>query len=133
MSRTTKKSISTKGSQTKKKGTSSQSSPKNNTRSLRKQYLKSGSKCKVTFRLPKEAALDANVVTIVGDFNNWDHNGTRMRKLKSGDFTCTLELPCKREYRFKYLIDSTRWENDWNADKYIPNVFGTDDSVVVID
>jgi 1,4-alpha-glucan branching enzyme len=99
---------------------------------LKKQYLKSNLSCKVTFRLPKDAAQDAGMVTIVGDFNNWNLTETQMRKLKSGDFTATVELPCNREFKFRYLIDSRRWENDWCADKYMPNEFGSDDSVVVI-
>jgi len=101
-------------------------------KSLKKQYVKSGAICKVTFRLPKEAAADAKMVTIVGDFNNWDLTENRMKKLKNGDFTLTLDLPCSREYRFRYLIDTNKWENDWFADKYVPNDFGADDSVVVV-
>jgi len=99
---------------------------------VKKQYLKSSLSCKVTFRLPKDAAPDAGMVTVVGDFNNWSLTETQMKKLKSGDFTATVELPCNREFRFRYLIDSRRWENDWCADKYMPNEFGSDDSVVVI-
>ncbi|KPK02050.1 MAG: glycoside hydrolase [Nitrospira bacterium SG8_35_4] len=99
---------------------------------LKKQYIKEGKACKVTFRLPKEAAPDAGMVTVVGDFNNWNVTETKMKKLKNGDFTTTLELPCNREYRFRYLVDSSRWENDWCADKYIRNRYGSDDSVVVI-
>ncbi len=89
-------------------------------------------KCRVTFKLPKEAAPDAHRVTLVGDFNNWNLTEAEMKKLKSGDFKLTLALPCDREYRFKYLIDSTKWENDWCADKYIPSPFGGEDSVVVV-
>jgi 1,4-alpha-glucan branching enzyme len=101
-------------------------------RGIKKQYLKSDKSCSVTFRLPKESAPDAQVVTIVGDFNNWNVKETLMNKLKSGDFKLILKLPCAREYRFRYLIDSNRWENDWCADKYVPNAFGCDDSVVII-
>ncbi|RJQ15099.1 MAG: glycoside hydrolase [Nitrospiraceae bacterium] len=101
-------------------------------RGLKKQYLKSNGSCKVTFRLPKEAAADAQIVTVVGDFNNWSITENRMKKLKDGAFTLTLDLPCNREYRFRYFIDSRRWENDWSADKYVPNDFGTDDSVVIV-
>jgi 1,4-alpha-glucan branching enzyme len=72
------------------------------------------------------------MVTIVGDFNNWNLTENKMKKLKNGDFTLTMDLPCSREYRFRYLIDSNRWENDWFADKYLPNNFGADDSVVVV-
>jgi hypothetical protein len=99
--------------------------------SLIKQYLEDRSQCRVLFRLPKEAAPDAQEVTIAGDFNAWDISRTHMSKRKSGDFSVSLDLDCGREYRFKYLIDGSRWENDWFADKYVPNDFGTDDSVVI--
>ncbi|MBI5099165.1 MAG: isoamylase early set domain-containing protein [Nitrospirae bacterium] len=101
-------------------------------KSLKKQYVKSNNICKVTFRLPKDAAQNAEMVTIVGDFNNWNLTENKMKQLKNGDFTLTLDLPCSREYRFRYLIDANRWENDWFADKYLPNDFGADDSVVVV-
>ncbi len=82
--------------------------------------------------MPKEAAPDAEVVTIVGDFNNWDFTETKMKKLKSGDFKLTLKLQKNNEYKFRYLIDGSRWENDWNADKYVPNQHGCDDSLVIV-
>ena len=100
---------------------------------LKKQYLKKSASCKVTFRLPKEAAPTAEMVTVVGDFNDWNLKETQMQKLKSGDFKATLELPCNKEFRFRYLIDADKWENDWAADKYLPNEYGDDDSVVVIE
>ncbi len=99
---------------------------------IKKQYLKTRPECKVTFRLPKEAAQDAKFVSIVGDFNNWSITETPLKRLKSGDFKTTVTLPCDREYRFRYLIDADRWENDWEADKYVPNSYGSDDSVVAI-
>ena len=120
----------------KRKTVAAKSSAKTKTVSvqgLKKQYLKKSPSCKVTFRLPKEAAPTAEMVTVVGDFNNWDLQGTQMQKLKSGDFKTTLELPCNNEFRFRYLIDENRWENDWAADKYLPNGYGDDDSVVVIE
>ncbi len=99
---------------------------------IRKQYLKSNGSCKVTFRLPKEAAQGARSVTIAGDFNNWDTTKTPLKRLKNGEFKLIMELPRNKEYRFKYLIDSKHWENDWHADKYVPNSYGNDDSVVVV-
>jgi len=99
---------------------------------IKKQYLKSNGSCNVTFRLPKEAAPDAQVVTIVGDFNSWNLTENQMKKLKNGDFKATLKLHRDKEYRFRYFIDSTRWENDWCADKYVPNTFGSDDSLVIV-
>jgi 1,4-alpha-glucan branching enzyme len=99
---------------------------------IKKQYLKSNGSCNVTFRLPKEAAPDAQVVTIVGDFNNWNLTESQMKKLRNGDFKATLKLHRDKEYRFRYFIDGTRWENDWYADKYVPNTFGSDDSLVIV-
>ncbi|HXF75608.1 MAG TPA: isoamylase early set domain-containing protein [Methylomirabilota bacterium] len=100
--------------------------------SLKKQYLKKSAACKVTFSLPKEAAGSATNVHLVGDFNGWDQKTTPMKRLKNGSFTTTLTLAPNREYRFRYLVDNDRWENDWAADKYVPNVHGSDDSVVVV-
>ena len=37
-----------------------------------------------------------------------------------------------RQYRFRYLFDEGRWENDWAADDYVANEFGGEDSVVVV-
>ncbi|HDK81925.1 MAG TPA: glycoside hydrolase [Nitrospirae bacterium] len=99
---------------------------------IKKQYLKSGTACSVTFRLPGRAAPKAHMVTLVGDFNNWDQQRTPLKRLKNGDFKLTLHLSSDREYRFRYLIDSSQWENDWQADRYIPNDFGCDDSVVAV-
>ncbi len=87
---------------------------------MKKRHLKSKAVCKVTFRLAKKAAPNARSVTIVGDFNKWNITSTKMKKLKNGDFTLTLELPCDREYSFRYLIDANDWEKDWFADRHIP-------------
>lgn len=88
--------------------------------------------CKVTFRLPKAAAPAANEVNLVGEFNNWDNNALFMKKLKDGDFVTTIHLEAGREYQFRYLIDNSRWENDWNADRYVPTPFGSNNSVVTL-
>ena len=54
----------------------------------------------------------------------------RPRDVHSGRFSATVSLPKGRQYRYRFLVDDERWENDWAADTYVPNVFGTDDSVV---
>ncbi len=98
---------------------------------IRKEYLKSRKACKVTFRLPKIAAADAKSVCIVGDFNNWNLYANPMKKLKNGSYTVTLELEPGREYQFRYLIDGSNWENDWNADKYVKGPYGDSENSVV--
>lgn len=99
---------------------------------IRKKYLKSGPVCKVTFSLPKEAAPEARNVAVVGDFNDWNPTETMMKRLKDGTFTATVDLEKGREYQFRYLVDSERWENDRNADKYVPTPYGDSENSVVI-
>lgn len=99
---------------------------------IKKEYSKSGNVCKVTFRLPGDAACDAMRVAVVGDFNNWDASANPMKKLKSGDYTTCIELEAGKEYQFRYLIDETRWENDREADKYVKSPYGDSDNSVVV-
>jgi 1,4-alpha-glucan branching enzyme len=98
---------------------------------FKKQYLKSKAVCKVTFKLPKEQAHAAETVRLVGDFNEWDLSSAPMKKLKNGDFTTTVELPKDSKYQFRYLLDDNAWENDWEADAYIPSPLSFDDNSVV--
>lgn len=99
---------------------------------IKKEYLKAKDICRVTFRLPKAAAPNAKSVCIVGDFNNWDIHANPMKKMNDGAYTIKLELKPEMEYQFRYLIDESKWENDWNADKYVKNPYGDNDNSVVI-
>ena len=73
------------------------------------------------------------MVNLVGDFNNWSVTAHPMTHLKSGDFTLTLDLKIDEAYEFRYLIDGSKWENDWEADKYVPSPFpGNENSVVIV-
>jgi hypothetical protein len=66
---------------------------------------------------------------VVGDFNDWSHDAHPMER--DGDqFIARIPLPPGRSYRYRYLLDGARWENDWSADGYEPNEFGGDDSVL---
>jgi 1,4-alpha-glucan branching enzyme len=100
--------------------------------SLKKQYLKTRPFCKVTFSLPSEIGKLVNTAHVVGDFNDWNKNATPMKRLKNGTFTATLTLRQNEEYEFRYFLDGVRWENDWEADKYVPNNYGSENSVVVV-
>jgi len=51
---------------------------------------------------------------------------------KEADWRLLLKLAAGREYRFRYLIDGQRWENDWHADKYLKSPYGVEDSVVCV-
>ncbi len=93
-----------------------------------KRFLKSQPICKVTFYTAKE--LEAETVHLVGDFNDWDEQATPMAGLKDGRFKVTLELDTEKEYQFRYLVNKSEWHNDWEADKYVPNPFTGDNSIV---
>ncbi|WP_026374831.1 isoamylase early set domain-containing protein [Aestuariibacter salexigens] len=99
--------------------------------SLKKQYLKSKPVCKVTFKLTKEQSKQAESVKLVGDFNDWDVESSEMKKLKNGGFTQTVELEKDKAYQFRYLLNDTDWENDWDADAYVTSPVSFDDNSVV--
>lgn len=97
---------------------------------LKKRYLKSKPACQVTFYTARE--LDAEQVTLVGDFNAWDELATPMKPLKDGRFKATVVLPVDKQFQFRYLVNSSVWHNDWAADHYVPNPFSGDNSVVEV-
>jgi len=100
--------------------------------SIKKQYLKSKPVCKVTLSLPKEAAKTAKKVMVVGEFNDWNKKSLPMKKLKDGSFKTTIDLAPGKEYQFRYLIDSKKWENDWSADKYVSSGVALEENSVVV-
>jgi 1,4-alpha-glucan branching enzyme len=95
---------------------------------LTKNYTKSGKRCRVTFKLAPE--VQAKSAVLLGDFNQWKPNAEPMRRLKNGGFSTTVTLDVGKTYRFRYFLDDQRWENDWEADDYAPNTFGSEDSIV---
>jgi 1,4-alpha-glucan branching enzyme len=99
---------------------------------INKEYLKGMHVCRVTFKLPEAAAPEAKSVYIVGDFNNWNARANPMKKWENGDYTTKLDLDKGKEYQFLYLIDDSKWENDWNADKYVKSPYGDNDNSVVM-
>jgi len=82
----------------------------------------------ITFELP--ASAGASAANLCGDFNDWSAEATPMTRLAGGGFRVTVPLAMGRRWRFRYLLDGDRWENDWAADDYEPNAFGGQDSVV---
>ena len=68
-------------------------------------------------------------VSVVGDFNDWSPDAHQMT-VNGSERTCEIALKAGRSYRFRYLVNGERWENDWKADRYATNDFGGEDSVV---
>ena len=95
-----------------------------------KSYSKTGQVCRVTFRLPAE--VEAKEAALCGEFNDWDAEANPMKQLKSGDFSTTVSLDAGNTYRYRFLLDGERWENDWDAEAYAPNEFGAEDSLITV-
>ena len=82
----------------------------------------------ITFRLP--LSLGADAVDLVGEFTEWQP----IPMVRSDQhFLVSINLEVGRSYRFKYLLDGVRWENDWSADDYVSNEFGGTDSVIHVE
>ncbi|MGD9701121.1 MAG: isoamylase early set domain-containing protein [Acidimicrobiia bacterium] len=74
------------------------------------------------------AALGAHAGYLVGEFNDWSTDATPMALV--GDlFQVTIPLRPGQSYRYKFLLDGERWENDLHADDYALNEVGGYDSV----
>ncbi len=97
---------------------------------LKKKYSRTKPTCLVTFELP--ADVNAQTANLCGEFNNWDTKSNPMKRRKDGSFALTLSLKAGKNYRFRYILDGKRWENDGAADAYVANAFGSEDSVLSI-
>lgn len=98
---------------------------------IAKQFLKSKPECKVKFTLAAADAGNAESVTLVGDFNNWEPSATPMKKQKNGDFSVTLNFPADSVQKFRYLADNERWLNEAEADRYEHCAFAQAENSVI--
>lgn len=98
-----------------------------------KTYREDEAACLVTFTLDAEACGSAKAVSLVGEFNGWDWAATPMERAEDGSFSVALDVPCGRSYQYRYLLDGSRWENDWYADRYVPAPYGGDNCVVDVE
>jgi hypothetical protein len=85
----------------------------------------------VTFTLP--ADVPADTVALCGEFNEWSADDIRLARGRDGSWRATVPLESGRSYRYRYLLDGQRWENDRRADRYVPSPLGSTDSVVVVE
>lgn len=95
-----------------------------------KSYIGSKKEYKVTFSIPLEMAPEATEIKVMGEFNDWNYDEAITLKKKKSAYAAQVNLsPGKYEYR--YLIDAATWENDWNADAYVPSPFPGIDNCVL--
>ena len=85
-------------------------------------------KARVTFTV--DSRVGAQAAAVCGEWNDWSADADVMQRDAEGEFSVTVGLNAGRAYRFRYLLDGQRWDNDWAADAYVRNDFGGEDSVV---
>ena len=82
-------------------------------------------KQKVTFSI---YSPDAEEVTLIGDFNNWNPKKHPMKKDGNGLWAKSVIIP-PGQYEYKYLIDG-EWKEDPQNILTVPNSYGTRNSVL---
>ncbi len=92
--------------------------------------LVDGKTVQVTFRMPPLEGVSE--LHLCGDFNGWNTTAVPLARQADGSWTATLVLEPGKSYRYRFCDGEGRWHNDWQADAYVPNDFGSEDSVVVV-
>lgn len=100
--------------------------------SLEKKFLKAKPVCKVKFSLSGDQYKSASSILLVGDFNSWQVGETPLKMAKTGVWSVSVDLETGKEYQFRYLIDGTNWENEPEADKFVPSGLGSENSVLAL-
>jgi len=94
---------------------------------LTKKFFKTKDQTEVTFAFSR---ADAKTVDLVADFNSWQPIAMKFNNQKK-TFTTKVKLPNNGSFHFRYLLNGLEWENDYAADNYIANGFGSENSVVL--
>lgn len=93
---------------------------------LVKKFFKTKDEAEIIFEFSRS---NVNSVALAGEFNDWQPMAmTYSKKLKV--FRVKLRLPKNNSFHYKYLVNEKEWENDSEADTYMANEFGTENSVV---
>ncbi len=85
-------------------------------------------KVRVTFSMPKIEGVKQ--LFLVGDFNNWSVSETPLTRAADETWSVALTLDSGRQYEYRYFADNQVWHNDWAADAYVTNSFGSENSVL---
>lgn len=93
---------------------------------LAKKFFKTKDEVEVTFSFVAGKSVQ---VALLGDFNDWQPQAMKFNA-KEQCFKLKLRLPKNHEYQFRYRLDNTHWENDHVADAYVPNKYGSENSLV---
>ena len=82
---------------------------------------------KIQFEL---SAPEAKVVSLAGNFNQWNIQANPMKKDKKGTWKATLSLETGR-YEYCFFADGN-WENDPSCSCCVANEFGGENCVKIV-
>ena len=75
-------------------------------------------------------APQARQVSLAGSFNSWNTKTLSAKKDSRGNWAAKVNLKPGR-YEYKFLVDGS-WFNDPNCRSYIPNAFGSQNSLIEV-
>jgi 1,4-alpha-glucan branching enzyme len=75
-------------------------------------------------------APQARQVSLAGSFNSWNTNTLSAKKDSRGNWAVKVNLRPGR-YEYKFLVDGS-WLNDPHCRSYIPNAFGSQNSLIEV-
>ena len=96
---------------------------------IKQDTLRNKKQVKVTFVQPHDPAQEA--VSVVGDFNDWDPNETKLVKRNNGTRSASITVDTGKKYRFRYYCADGTWFNDEAADEYEVSEHGSENCVVL--
>ncbi|MGI8618547.1 MAG: isoamylase early set domain-containing protein [Gemmatimonadaceae bacterium] len=77
-------------------------------------------------------APNAQTVSVVGDFNDWDPAATPLREASgAGVWTITVPLSAGR-HQYVFMVNGTRWTPDPAAPLAVEDSFGMPNSVITV-
>lgn len=83
----------------------------------------------VEFHMPASEWITS--LSLLGDFNQWNGEAHPMTRNEDGSWSVALTL-APGAYRFRYFANGESWANDDAADAYVPNEYGSENSLVQV-
>ena len=83
----------------------------------------------VEFHMPASEWI--TTLNLLGDFNQWNGEAHPMTRNDDGSWSLTVTL-APGAYRFRYFANGENWANDDAADAYVPNEYGSENSLVQV-
>ncbi|WP_022835729.1 isoamylase early set domain-containing protein [Salisaeta longa] len=96
---------------------------------IKKRVSPTGRVVRVFFELPGDAVEEE--AAVVGSFNDWSEEGEPMTYVKSRDvWKAGVSFTPGTTIEFRYRVDGSTWQNEADADRYVPNPYFGKNSVV---